>query len=89
MTRVLSKNCGYITHWDRGYAHVKAQQDLHDDGIYSMSCIPANRVGLPRQLIKMIGKEMTCPKGCTHVGWERTTMFGVTGNAIGRSLESD
>ena len=41
------------------YLEALHKQGLHDSGIYSMSCIPANRVGLPRSLIKMMAKEMT------------------------------
>ena len=72
-TACVDKSAGHVVHLDRGYAHVAAQQALAPtqhgarcNGVYSFGCISDNRIGLPRQFIKLISKRLQCPSECTH-----------------------
>lgn len=58
----------YCISLDRGYGNIRAQHALWDDmGVYSNAMIMANRVGLPREFIGQIAKDLAdCPQGCTH-----------------------
>lgn len=46
---------------DRGYGHVEAQEALAEMGIYSNSVMPLNRVGIPRNYLAELEKNLTCP----------------------------
>ena len=43
---------------DRGYGHIEAQQTLSDRGIYSNSMMQKDRVGLPRNFITDLAKDL-------------------------------
>lgn len=62
----------YCISLDRGYGNVAAQNRLWvEDGIYTNAMVTSNRVGLPREYIELVRKELSaCPKvgnkKCTH-----------------------
>lgn len=65
----------YCISLDRGYGHVEGQQQLAKMGVYTNAVMAYNRVGLPRNYLAELAKELTCPKlsgkprgndACTH-----------------------
>lgn len=58
----------YCISLDRGYGHVQAQERLWlEDGVHSNAMIQANRVGLPREFIDQVKKDLGhCPSKCSH-----------------------
>ena len=61
---------------DRGYGHIEAQEGLAAMGIYSNAMMQSNRIGLPRQFVEQLSKDLSScsqevltdevPRKCMH-----------------------
>ena len=57
----------YCISIDRGIADIAAAASLKKMGIYTNSIVMTNRIGLPRQYINEVKRDLQyCPRGCTH-----------------------
>ena len=74
-TAGLDKSVARIMHLDRGYGHVEAQKSIAPNpsapagqrgGVYTMSVMDADRIGLPRQAIKQVSEALRCENKCDH-----------------------
>ena len=63
---VLRPHVGHCLWLDRGMASLDALRWASESGFYISAVMQANRIGLPRRLIALLKKSMTCSKSCTH-----------------------